>query len=122
MIRLGLALRGNFEPRHIYVVLSDPGQTGGQILFVNFTSQLSGIDDQTEIFNHGDYWILRHQSVIAFWGAQDGPATRLQLAIDREQFTPLPDLPTETLQRMIRAARTSTDLSAARKRLLPPDA
>ena len=68
MIQLGLTVRSNHEPRHIWIVLSDPSQTGGEILRVNFTSRRPGRDDEAQAFTQVDYWLLRHESVVAFWG------------------------------------------------------
>jgi hypothetical protein len=38
MPTLGTTLRCNLPPRHIWIVLTDPACTGGEILLVNFTS------------------------------------------------------------------------------------
>jgi hypothetical protein len=119
MIRLGLTLRSNRHPRHIWVVLSNPGQTGGEILFVNFTSRRAGRDDNEGFFTGADYSLLRHESVIAFWGVHNGTAASLESAINQGCFTLLPDVPEQTLKRMILAARSSKHLSVSQKRLLP---
>jgi hypothetical protein len=120
MIRLGLTLRSNRDPRHIWVVLSNPDQTGGEILFVNFTSWCPGRDDHPTIFTKADYWLLSHESVIAFWGCRNAAAApKLKSAIDRGYFAVVPDVPKQTLQKMILAARVSYDLSVAQKRLIP---
>jgi len=118
-MRLGLTLRSNLHPRHIFVVLSDPSQTAGQILLVNFTSWQSPRDDNEEIFSSTDYPLLRHRSVIAFWGAHAGEGARLEAAIREGSFTILPDLPAQTLRRILMAARGSRHLSPIQKRLLP---
>jgi hypothetical protein len=58
MIRLGLTLRCSVPPRHIWVVLSDPSQTGGEILMVNFTTLRSTTFDRSCILDQNDSTIL----------------------------------------------------------------
>lgn len=46
MIALGTTLRCNLPPRHLWVVLSDPQQTGDDLLLVSLTSLREGcVDD-----------------------------------------------------------------------------
>jgi hypothetical protein len=118
MIQLGMALRSNHWPRHIHVVLSDPSQTG-QILLVNFTSFKSPRDDGREIFGPADYSILDHDSVIAFWGCRSGPTASVEAFLLGPDFTPLPNVPRNTVARMVVEAKASRELSPARKALLP---
>ncbi len=118
MIQRGLTLRSNHQPRHIFVVLNDPTQNAGRILLVNFTTRRVELNQREEIFTGLDYSLLRHESVIAFSKAGDAAAEKLQRAIDNGDFTILPQVPEQTLERIIAAARTSRHLSAARKALL----
>jgi hypothetical protein len=119
MIRLGLTLRSNCDPRHIWVVLNNPDQGNGEILFVNFTSLVAERDEDEEVFDETDYCLLSQQSVVAFWGTRNGAASKkLKIAIDQGYFTILPDLPDQTLRKIIVAAERSQHLSITQKRLL----
>jgi hypothetical protein len=111
-------MRSSHAPRHIYVVLSDPGPNG-EILFVNFTTRRLPRDAKAEIFTGADYVRLTHQSVVAFWHAPaNAHAQPLEAAIRAGDFIMLPEIPLQTLERIIAAAHTSPHLSAAQKRLL----
>jgi hypothetical protein len=111
-------MRSSHAPRHIYVVLNDPGPNG-EILFVNFTTRRLPRDAKEEVFTEADYVRLTHPSIVAFWGAHPGSrAQPLQTAVQNGEFVILPDLPLQTLARMIAAARISPHLSAAQKHLL----
>ena len=101
MIRRAACLRSNHYPRHIYVVLNDPGPNGA-ILFVNFTTRLLSRDAKEEVFTAADYGRLTHESVVAFWGAYpNATAQALEPFIQSGDFAILPDLPEATLQRII---------------------
>jgi hypothetical protein len=117
MIRRGLTLR-SCEAGHVFVVLSDPGRTGGDLLLVNFTTFSSPRDDNEEIFNRDDYSGLSHNSVVLFSKARDAPAVRVASAIRSGHFTLVPDVPERTLERIIHAAKASRHLSPVRKALL----
>jgi hypothetical protein len=120
MIKCGLCLRSNHEPRHIYVVVTDP-DVNDDILLVNFTSLENSIVETAEVFNRSDYSLLSHDSVIAYWKAPAGAkGPPLEQAILNGDFGRLPDIPIATLERIIAEARTSNHLSSAQKRLLPP--
>jgi hypothetical protein len=110
-------MRSSHAPRHIYVVLNDPGPDG-EILIVNFTTRRLPRDAKEMVFTGDDYVRLTHPSIVAFWGAYSGAAQRLEAAIRNGDFTVLPEVPLRTLERIITAARTSPHLSAVQKRLL----
>ena len=111
-------MRSSHAPRHLYVVLNNPGPNG-EILFVNFTTRNLPRDAKEEVFTGSDYSRLTHLSVIAFWGAHpNANAQGLEAAIRSGDFITLPEIPLQTLERMIAAARTSPHLSAAQKGLL----
>lgn len=116
MIRRGLTLRSK-EGGHIFVVLNNPALCDGDVLLVNFTSFREGIHgDEYEIFNSADYNRLPHDSVVYFEKAKSGPVAEMQPFID--SFTPMPDIPESTLERIIQAGKNSRQLSRARKLLL----
>src|SRR5260221_14073026 len=100
MIQRGLCLRSNHAPRHIYIVLNDPGQSS-EILLVNFTTRLLPRDAKEEVFTGADYSLLTHESVIAFWGTYPGATARaLERVIRNGDFTIVPDIPEPTLERI----------------------
>jgi hypothetical protein len=120
MIRLGLTLRCSVSPRHIWVVLSDPDQTGGKILMVNFTTLRPTTFDRSCILDTHDYDELTQPSVIAFSGSKSGLAAALEMALQEDSFSVIdPQIPEAALQKIIAAARVSSALSPAKKRLLP---
>ena len=120
LIRLGLTLRCAAEPRHIWVVLSDPNQTRGDILLVNFTTLRENTFDTSCILGPADYSELAHESVIAFSGSYIGSATKLEKAIQKRYFSIMdPQIPEAALEKIIAAARSSTSLPRAKKDLLP---
>src|SRR5260370_33912661 len=113
MIKCGLCLRSNHEPRHIFVVVTDPDDNDN-ILFVNFTSLANSRVSSAEVFNRSDYSLLSHESVIAYWKApRNAKGQPLQQAILNSDFAQLPNIPTATLERIIAEARTSIHLSPA---------
>ena len=118
MIRAGTCLRSNHHPRHIYVVLNDPGPDGA-IVLVNFTSYDANRHAKQPTFGPADYALLTHQSVLAFWKCIPGAnGPQLEQAITATHFTPLPEVPAARLSRMIAAAKASAHLSVEQKRLL----
>jgi hypothetical protein len=120
MVRLGLTLRCSVAPRHIWVVLSDPNQTEGEILMVNFTTLRSGTFDRSCVLDTDDYSELTQPSTIAFSGSHSGPASCLDKAIREDSFSIIaPQIPEAALQKIIAAARCSSALSPAKKCLLP---
>jgi hypothetical protein len=120
MIKCGLCVRSNHEPRHIFVVVTDPNGND-EILFVNFTSLANSRVETAEVFNRSDYSLLNHDSVIAYWKAPSkAEGQPLEGAILNGDFATLPEMPTATLERIVAEARTSIHLSVAQKRLLPP--
>lgn len=55
MIALGTTLRCNLPPRHLWVVISDPQQTGDAILLVSLTTLREGCVDDVCILNAPDF-------------------------------------------------------------------
>ena len=66
MIRPGLTLRAEAEPRHVWIVLSDPTETpDGAILMVNLTSLTEKCVDDCCILSPADYSpVLKHKTVV----------------------------------------------------------
>jgi hypothetical protein len=54
-------MRSSHAPRHIYVVLNDPGPDG-EILIVNFTTRRLPRDAKEMVFTGDDYVRLTHPS------------------------------------------------------------
>lgn len=82
MIRLGLTLRAEADPRHIWIVLSDPAESpDGAILLVNLTTFTEKCADDCCILSPPDYPVLKHKTVVGFSRAKKGFATPLETAI-----------------------------------------
>lgn len=119
MIGLGTTLRCNLPPRHIYVVLSDPAQTGGSILLVNLTTLDEDCVDDACILEAEDYQpFLTHRSTVAYSRAQPGPAAKLQELVEGGHFRQMPRIPTATLTKILTGARQSRELSDSQKQLV----
>jgi hypothetical protein len=117
MIRRGLTLLSS-EGGHVWVVLTDPAKTGGNVLIVNFTTYRAHRHAGEEIFSSSDYSGLSHDSIVLFAKAGDGTASQVADAISASLFRQIPDIPNKTLCRVMRAGKRSPDLSAARRLLI----
>jgi hypothetical protein len=121
MIALGTTLRCNLPPRHIYVVLSDPVQTGGSILLVNVTTLDDDSVDDACILGPSDYVpYLTHATTVAYSRAQTGAATRLQELVEDGQFRLIAPIPLPTLAKILKGAHQSRELSRSQKELVAP--
>ncbi|MCX7045994.1 MAG: hypothetical protein NTX50_10990 [Candidatus Sumerlaeota bacterium] len=119
MIELGTTLRCNQPPRHIWIVLSDPEATAGQILFVNLTTLRDSSIDDTCILGPEDYIYLSHRTTVAYSRAVSGSSEALERAIQKGDFCFLDKLPKAALRKAIEGAHKSRELSEAKKKLLP---
>ena len=118
MITLGTTLRCNLPPRHIWVVLSDPQGTGGDILMVNMTSLTEECVDDLCVLGPEDFDLLTHATTIAYSRHRAGPVAGLQGLIDNGSFSVVKAVPRAVLQRILAGARQSPQLPAAKKALL----
>jgi hypothetical protein len=120
MIALGTTLRCNLPPRHLWVVISDPQQTGDAILLVSLTTLREGCVDDVCILNAPDFpGYLTHATTAAYSRAKAGSAAGLTESIAEGSFTVVTPIPLTTLARIIDGARNSDELSASSKKLLP---
>lgn len=118
-ITLGSALRCNYSPRHIWIVLSDPDRHDGQFLFVNLTTFGEWCVDDACILTHADYADLDRQSTVAYSRAKIGRREQLESAVEKGAFIELESVPKATLEKMIAGAHLSRQLSPEKKRLVP---
>ena len=119
MIGLGTTLRCNLPPRHIWIVLSDPAQTGGRILFANLTTLDEDCVDDACILEPSDFVpYLTQATTVAYSRAQTGAAARLQELVDYGEFHPLTPIPAATLARILKGALQSRELSASQRQLV----
>ena len=118
MITLGTTLRCNLPPRHIWVVLSDPQHTGGEILMVNMTTLTEDCVDDLCILRPEDFELLTHATTIAYSRHRAGPVAGLQGLIDNGSFFVITPVPAATLQKIIDGARQSAQIPATKKSLL----
>jgi hypothetical protein len=115
---LGTTLRCNLPPRHIWVVLTDPGRTNGEILLVNLTSLTDDCVDDVCVLEPTDFALLTHQTTVAYSRSQVGTTAKLDYLIEQGVFTEVTAVPAVTLQRILSGARDSRELSADKKRLI----
>ena len=81
--------------------------------------QLAQIWAQPREGIEADYVRLTHESVLAFWKSHPGAnGPKLERAIAAGHFTPLPEIPGPTFERMIAAAKASRHLPIEQKRRL----
>ena len=118
MPALGTTLRCNLPPRHIWIVLTDPARTGGEILLVNLTSLTEECADDNCILAQADFILLTHDTTVAYSRSQIGTAAKLEALIQQCVFTEVTAVPAATLQKILQGARDSRELSADKKRLI----
>jgi len=117
-VALGTTLRCNLPPRHIWIVLTDPVRTGGDILLVNFTSLTDDCVDDICILGPADFVLLTHTTTVAYSRSQIGTVQKLERLVQAGDFAEVTPLPAATLQRVLQGARDSRELSAASKLLI----
>jgi len=71
---LGTTLRCNLSPRHIWVVLTDPARTGGDVLLANLTSLTDDCVDDACVLEPADFALLTHKTTVAYSRCQVGTA------------------------------------------------
>ena len=120
MIGLGTTLRCNLPPRHIWVVLSNPAQTGGQILLANLTTLTEDCVDDACILEPADYSLLTHATTVAYSRALIATSAKLEGLIANSTFVEITPVPAEALAKILRGAYETRQLSASQKRLLAP--
>jgi hypothetical protein len=120
MIGLGTTLRCNLPPRHIWVVLSDPARTGGDILMVNLTTLTEDCVDDVCVLRPTDYPLLTHATTVAYSRAQAGPVSALEAQVQQGSFSIITPLPAAALREVVQGAQISRQLSEAKKRLVCP--
>jgi hypothetical protein len=118
MPKLGTTLRCNLPPRHIWIVLTDPARTGGNILLVNLTSLTDDCADDACILQPTDFVLLTHATSVAYSRALVGNAEKLDELVKAGHFTEVTSLPAATLQKVLQGARDSRELSGANKSLI----
>ena len=118
MITLGTTLRCNLPPRHVWVVLSDPQHTGGDILMVNMTTLTEDCVDELCVLGPEDFDLLTHTTTVAYSRHRAGSATALQGLIDDGKFSSVKSVTAATLQKILDGARRTDQIPAARKALL----
>ena len=118
MIGLGTTLRCDLPPRHIWVVITDPARTNGDILLVNLTTLTDDCVDDACILGPADYPLLNHATTVAYSRSQTGTVVGLEALVEQGLFIGITPIPPATLQRILQAARVSRELSADKKRLV----
>ena len=120
MPELGSTYRCNHEPRHIWVIISNPSEHENQFLFVNFTSLTPRCVDNVCILQPSDYPpYLTQPTTVAYSRAHIGYVDAMQFAIRGNHLVEMPPIPASTLTKIINGARITPQLSRAKKALLP---
>lgn len=103
--------------RHLYVVLSDPGQDSENVLIVNVTTYGPGKDDSC-ILNVGDHPFLAHKSCVRYLSARIASAAKIELALAEGLLEERQPVSCDVLARMRRGAARSPYLPHEHRRLL----
>lgn len=116
----GMAFRCMEPPRHIYIPLFDSEKADDGMLLVNFTTLRENCVDDSCILGPNDYPDLSHATTVAYSRAMVGGKRAFVRAVNAGHFIRLDDIPAATLRRIIAGAHQSDELSAVKKRVLPP--
>jgi hypothetical protein len=114
-----MAFRCMEHPRHIHVPLFHPTPPGDEMLLVNFTTLRPGCVDDACILGPPDYPELTHASTVAYSRSLIGKKSAFCRALAAGRFIRLGDLPEAAWRRVLEGARSSRELSAIKKRLVP---
>lgn len=118
MIPFGFTLLACVEPYHRHIVISAPDKNGGMVVMVNVTTRSDANWEPDCILTPADWDELTRESVIAFAGAK-GPARCSELLlqqVDLGVFEVIAPPPLGTLQKIVRCALTSENLSELRRK------
>jgi hypothetical protein len=119
MIRLGTALKSQEPPFHRGLVISDPQNTGGQVVFVRVTTDDGTWPDRDCLLTPAEWNELDHDSTVAYSTCKFGPAVQaLEAAIQRGLFQPISSPSIEVLRKVIAAGRTAAGMPPGAKKLL----
>lgn len=118
LVTLGSTLRCNFPPRHIWIGLSDPARTGGRVIVVNLTTLRENSVDADCILGPSDYPLLTHATAVAFSRYRFAAASALEAAVQRSEFTVIQSISPTALQKILDAARVSSQLPSAARALV----
>ena len=107
---------------HVWIILSDPSQNGGEVLLANLTTLDDECPDDECILDETHYaWIKpNHPTAVAFSRFRIWNADRLSAAIGLKLVTAAHPkaLPVSTISKIVAAARVSRELSGKAKRML----
>jgi hypothetical protein len=121
MPELGSTYRCNLPPRHIWIIISDPEQNDDRFVLVNLTSLTGSCVDDACILENADYPpYITQRTTVAYSRFKIGNVTAMQALLEGRQFYEMPDIPAETLQKIIDGAHNSPELPNTAKSMLPP--
>jgi hypothetical protein len=116
---LGAAYWVRVDGGHPAFVLSDPAETGGETLFIRFTTYVPDKHKNCEVFTKEDYNALSHDSVVAYYGSKAPQATAVQSGVSDGYFELIEPLPPLVIQRIVDEAKTHRDFAPKLLKLLP---
>jgi hypothetical protein len=120
-IFIGSAVWIQGENNHPAFILSDPEETGGAALFIRFTSFVPEKHQGVEVFNNQDCPDLRHESVVAYYGAKAPEASMIQGAINDGTFKVISPLKFPAIKRIVDEARIHDDFPPKFVKFLPSE-
>jgi hypothetical protein len=93
MIALGTTPRCSLPPRHIWIVITDPACTNGEILLVNLTTLPDDCVDDTCILGPADFSLLTRRTTVAYSRALVGKVANVELLIGQGDRVPVTAIP-----------------------------
>ena len=117
-IDLGTTLRCDLPPRHLWIVLSNPTHTNGDVLLVNLTSLTDDCVDDKCLLGPADFSLLTHDTTAAYSRSRVGTVAKLDGLIQQGVFVPVTTIPAAALKKILQGAQASQELSTDKKRLV----
>lgn len=122
MIRFGDAFKCCVDPYHRGLVISDPSQNGGWVVFVVVTTDDGTWPDRDCLLTPEDWNELKHVSTVAFSTARVGGSDcgeRLLAQVKAQKWRRIPSPSEAVLRRIVEAAKVAHGLSPKALQYLP---
>ena len=104
---------------HSHVILSEPFDSAGHVLIVNWTTLDEECIDEACVLQPGDHPALQHASTMAYSRAHLWREDKIVFAIANGSLARLAPVSQAVLKRMIAGGRQSPELRAEWKAVLP---
>lgn len=110
-------MKSNLAPYHRGIFLSDPEETGGDVLFVRLSSFDAKRHGDCYVLDSSDYGELTKPTVVFYPGAIVGQAEKWQAIIDSDKMRPITALPPLTLRKILEEVQTTEELAENSRRV-----